>query len=43
MQGKPESLPVAAGYLMVPALKYLGKGTGQTILLDVREKDPGLK
>ncbi len=43
MQGKPESLPVAAGYLMVPALKYFGRGTGQTILLDVREKDPGLK
>ncbi|MGK2963747.1 MAG: hypothetical protein ACSLFK_16625 [Gemmatimonadaceae bacterium] len=43
MQGKPESLPLVAGYLIVPALKYFGKGTGQTILLDVREKDPGLQ
>jgi hypothetical protein len=42
MQGKPESLPLVAGYLMVPALKYFGKGTGQTILLDVREKDSSL-
>lgn len=43
MQGKAESLPLVAGYLMVPALKYFGKGTGQTILIDVRQKDPGLQ
>ncbi len=43
MQGKPESLPLVAGYLMVPALKYFGKGTGQTILIDVRQKDSGLQ
>lgn len=43
MQGKAESLPLVAGYLMVPALRYFGKGTSQTILIDVREKDPGLQ
>lgn len=43
MRGKPESLPEAAPYLIVPALKFFGKGTGRTLLLDVREKDVSLQ
>ncbi len=43
MRGQPESLPGSAPYLMVPALKYFGKRTTQTLLLDVREKDLALK
>lgn len=43
MRGKPESLPESAPYLIVPALKYFGKGTMQTLLLDVREKDLALR
>ena len=39
MRGKPESLPVAAPYMIVPALKYFGKGTRQTLLMDVRESE----
>ena len=39
MRGKPESLPVAAPYMIVPALKYFGKATRQTLLMDVRENE----
>lgn len=39
MRGTPESIGEYTPYLIVPALKYFGKGTRQTLLLDVREKD----
>ena len=39
MRGKPESIAEATPYLMVPALKYFGKGTRETVLVDVRQKD----
>ncbi len=43
MRGTPESMSASAPYLIVPALRYFGKGTIQTLLLDVREKDLALK
>jgi hypothetical protein len=39
MRGKPESMAQATPYLIVPALKYFGRATRETILIDVREKD----
>ena len=39
MRGKPETMAQATPYLIVPALRYFGKGTRETILVDVREKD----
>ena len=39
MRGQPEAMADAVPYLIVPALKYFGKGTHQTLLMDVREKD----
>lgn len=38
-KGKPETLPDAVRYLMVPALKYFGKGTVASVTIDVREKE----
>ena len=43
MRGNPESMGEAVPYLIVPALKFFGKGTRQTLLLDVREKDMAWK
>ena len=39
MRGPPESIGENVPYLIVPALRYFGKGTRQTILLDVRQKE----
>lgn len=39
MRAKPEAMGEAAPYLIVPAMKYFGKGTRQTLLIDVRQKD----
>lgn len=39
MRGTPEAMADAVPYLIVPTLKYFGKGTFQTLLMDVREKD----
>jgi hypothetical protein len=43
MRGKPESIGEAVPYLIVPALRFFGKGTRQTILLDVREREVAWK
>ena len=39
MRGQPESMGDNVPYLIVPALRYFGKGTRQTILMDVRQRD----
>lgn len=39
MKGKPESLSHAAPYLLVPSLKFFGRGTRTVVTMDVREKD----
>ena len=39
MRGNPESMNASVPFLIVPALRYFGKGTRQTILLDVRQRD----
>jgi hypothetical protein len=39
MRGDPQSMNENVPYLIVPALRYFGKGTRQTILLDIRPKD----
>jgi hypothetical protein len=38
-KAKPETLADAMRYLMVPTLKYFGKGTISLVTLDVREKE----
>ena len=43
MRGKPESIGEAVPYLIVPALRYFGRGTRQTMLLDVREREVAWK
>lgn len=39
MRAKPEAIGEAAPYLIVPAMRYFGKGTRQTLLIDVRQKE----
>ena len=39
MRGKPEDLPTVTPYLIVPAMRFFGKATRETILVDVRQKD----
>ncbi|MEO8193421.1 MAG: hypothetical protein ABI681_06190 [Gemmatimonadales bacterium] len=39
MAGTPQSLASSAKYLLVPALKYFGRGTDEILTLDVRDND----
>lgn len=38
-KGKPGALTDAMRYLMVPALKYFGKGTTSLVTMDIRQKE----
>jgi hypothetical protein len=39
MSGMPDKLPSLAAYLLVPALRYFGKGTSDVVTVDVRDGD----
>jgi hypothetical protein len=43
MSGMPDKLPSLAAYLLVPALKYFGKGTSDIVTVDVRAGDVAWK
>jgi hypothetical protein len=41
MKGPPSSLSADAPFLLVPALKYFGKGTNDVLTIDVRNTEAG--